>query len=702
MKHRLLASAATLTLTAFISAAPGWSQDAPDDPQSERDIIIVEASRTRIDALEYPGMVSRIDAESLDLARASDLDDLLRDLPGTEISGGPRRTGQTISLRGQGRENTTLLLDGARQNFGSAHDGALFVDPSLIVSVESMRGPASALYGSGASGGVISLRTATARDMLADNNQSGFRLGAGYHSASEEVRGSATGFALFGDTDILASVSHRTSGDIDLGSGDTLPADDMSTSFLLNLGQELAVGVRAELSIQSFNGEATEPNNGQGVAEVGAFNALVDKDIRADNIIFNFDIAPHGALDWLDMDVSVYRNTSGVDETEQVGGRFLQRELETTGLRIDQRFAFALRQFDAGLTIGGEFYRDKQTGFDSNDPDGIRGGAPTAQTEFSAIYTQLELDGPAPFNLPGRIILLPGMRLDSFDSQSAQAPDASEDQTSGRLGASWVMSDSFSVFANWGEAFRAPSINELYLDGTHFSFPHIILGAPTFISNDFIANPDLLPEETKSFEAGFAISQDSIFAVNDHLEVKLAWFEIEAENLINLQVNFAFDPTCFTPPFMPCSAGTTQSSNVGRAELSGYEAELSYGVGDFDLNASLSHIDGLDLDTGEALGGLTPTRLILDGRWSNDARRLVLGSRVEFAANFENSNDPAQHRDSYAVVDVYGRWQMIADQGLTLNVGINNVFDTDYERVFAGVSEPARSFRLDLGWTGTF
>ena len=257
MKSAFLLGAASIAL-----ASPALGQTAAATANAEVEVIVVEATHTKLNAFEYPGMTSTISAETLDLGRPADLDDLLRQLPGMEIAGGPRRTGQSPSLRGQGRENTTLLLDGARQNFGSAHDGALFVDPSLLVGVESVRGSASALYGSGASGGVISLRTANARDLLADDESWGFSLGAGTRSVDEEVRGSASLYAQSDRFDLLASVSRRQSGDIALGSGDDLPADDAATSGLVKLGVEAAEGVRLELSWQGFDSE--RPGRGRG------------------------------------------------------------------------------------------------------------------------------------------------------------------------------------------------------------------------------------------------------------------------------------------------------------------------------------------------------------------------------------------------------------------------------------------------------
>jgi hemoglobin/transferrin/lactoferrin receptor protein len=696
MKSAFLLSVASLAL-----ASPALGQTSAAQPDSDVEVIVVEATHTRLNAFEYPGMTSTLSSETLDLARPADLDDLLRQLPGMEISGGPRRTGQSPSLRGQGRENTTLLLDGARQNFGSAHDGALFVDPSLLVGAESVRGSASALYGSGASGGVISLRTANALDLLAGDETYGFSLGAGTRTVDEEVRGSASLYARSDRFDILGSVSRRVSGDIALGSGDDLPADDSATSGLIKLGAEAAEGVRLELSWQGYDSEVVEPNNAQGNAGVDSLNALVEKDVSSDNLALNLSAAPAG-LDWMDLDITVYRNTTGVDEAELVSGRRLRRDLETTGIRADQRFAFQLGSFDAGLTIGGEYYEDQQDGYDSAETDGVRGGAPDASSQFTAGYTQLELSGPAPLGLPGRIILLPGIRHDTFETRSSLAGDTSSNATSSRLAATYAPTENFNVFASWGEGFRAPSINELYLDGTHFSLPHIILGAPVFISNRFIANPDLTPERTETVEAGFSVDLADQFSGIDRLELRAAWFQTDATDLIDLSVDFAFDASCFAPPFLPCSAGTTQSSNVRSAELSGFEAEMKFEAGAFALDASLSDVDGKDTDTGEALGRSTPTRLFLDGRWTLAPYRLTLGARAELADDFDEAADTASFRDGYGVLDLYTRWQPWAGHGLSLNAGVENVLDADYERVFAGVSEPGRSLRLDVTWSQNF
>lgn len=692
----LRSSAAFAALLASFPAA-GHAQEIIETGD-ERDTVIVTATRTEIPAFTYPGQVSVIDAETLDLIDSYSLETLLRQLPGVEAGGGPRRTGQTLTMRGQSRENVTLLLDGARQNFNSAHDGIFFVDPALLSSVESVRGPASALYGSGASGGVIAFETADADDLLGEGQTFGGRATAGYRSVNEEVSLSGAVYGVNGPLDALAYLSRRDSGDIALGSGNDLPAEDTSLSSLLKLGLDAAPGIRLEGSWQAFRGEATEPNNGQGNLGVGNLNPLVNKDIVTDTFRLGADISPDNSI--LDLNLTLFQSTSNVEETETVGGRVVDRELQSWGVRADQRFEFAIGSADAALTVGGEIYEDEQSGSDSTGTNNVRGGVPDASTEFSGVYAQLEVSAYQPFGLPGELVILPGIRFDNYESASAIAGSNEDSATSGRFGISYSPNDTVLLFANWAEAFRAPSVNEIYLDGTHFSLPHPILGAPVFITNEFIANPNLMPETTETIEIGAGLGFDGVARPGDRLEIKGSWFETRAEDLINLSVNFAFDPTCFAPPFLPCSAGTTNSANVDAATLQGFEIQMDYESGPFSLNASLSEVDGSDDATGTPVGSLTPLRFFIDGRWRLEQRRLVLGARAEIAGDFDKTNTPAEERDGYATLDLYARWQPQENSPFTVSAGIDNVFDEDYSRVFAGASEAGRSFRVGLSWSG--
>jgi vitamin B12 transporter len=105
--------------------------------------------------------VTIITAEQIQRAAATDIGDILKFHTGLELgrNGGP---GQATSLfiRGTESDQNLILIDGVRINSGSVGSAALQnIDPQIIERIEIVKGPRSALWGSGAIGGVINIIT---------------------------------------------------------------------------------------------------------------------------------------------------------------------------------------------------------------------------------------------------------------------------------------------------------------------------------------------------------------------------------------------------------------------------------------------------------------------------------------------------------------------------------------------------------------
>ncbi|MEL7482706.1 MAG: TonB-dependent receptor plug domain-containing protein, partial [Pseudomonadota bacterium] len=150
--------------------------------------VSVYATRNPIAAFDYPGQVTVVERDIVLDFNPSTLQEVFQAVPGAQFDSGPRRTGDAPTVRGLTGNGVLIFLDGARQSFVSGHDGRFFIDPELVQAVEVVRGPTSALYGSGALGGVIATRTITARDVLAEGEQVGFRVTSGYQSVNDEYR----------------------------------------------------------------------------------------------------------------------------------------------------------------------------------------------------------------------------------------------------------------------------------------------------------------------------------------------------------------------------------------------------------------------------------------------------------------------------------------------------------------------------------
>lgn len=704
-----VARSALIFSVAALTVGTAAAQEVVEDEERREETVTVYGTSNPIPVFDYPGQVTVVGREDLDLLAPSTIADALRDVPGLDFSGGPRRTGELPSIRGLSGQNVLILLDGARQSFTSAHDGRFFVDPELVGSVEVVRGPASALYGSGAVGGVLALESVDAADLLADDEVWGGRVRLGYHSVNEEVLASVTGYTQQGAFDGLASFGIRQSGDITLGSGVDLPSDDEIETFLLKGGYAFNDAFTLEGSWQRFANTAIEPNNGQGTLGTGdsILDRTVEKDITTDTFRLGARFNPQ-SNDWIDLNATLYQTTSEVDEFDVTVPRTTIREIETTGLSARNASRFILGNVDTTLTIGGDWYKDEQTGIDDQTEDGTRGGVPNGESEFVGVFAQIEavVETPA-----GELLVIPGVRFDDFESSSSIAPDQenSDDAVSPRFAASFEPAGAqwFRVFGSYSEGFRAPSINELYLDGVHFPLPHPVLFNPAafqfvFVNNNFVPNPDLVPEDTETWEFGVGIDFSSILTSDDRLQAKLSYFETEADNLINLSVNTTFDPTCFVgPAFFPCTAGTSESANIAQAELEGWEGELVYDADRWFARATLSTIEGTDLSDGSDVGSLTPDRLSLNTGFRMPSWGATFGTRVQVADDFERRESDGmggltivEERAGYVVLDIYASWEPDFVDGLRFDVGVDNLLDHDYDRVFQGVSEPGQNIKI--------
>ena len=710
MVSRSIVRSSLIVLMGAVSVTPATAQFA-DTELIRLAPISVTATRNPIRAFEYPGMVTVTDREQILAAQPSTTDDLLRSVPNVEFIGGPRRTGESPSIRGFDGADVIILLDGARQNFDSTHEGRFFLDPSLLREVEVLRGPASSLYGSGGTGGVIEFRSVDAADFLLPGEQAGYSVSTGYQTANRERTGTVIGYGRGADSlDFLGAVTKRDSGSIRLGDGNELEhTDDDILSALVKGSVAFGAHHWLEGSFQSFSNDAQEPNNGQagppdesdtGPGELG----LVAKDIRSRQLRLAWRYAdPDNEL--LDLDAVVYRTESKADELrlEDVAtgpaGELLKRDVDTTGFRIDNRSRLHLAdRIAATFTYGGELYRDTQNGAAGA---GERDGVPDADADFLGGFFQAEIGVSEFFGmLPGDLLLIPGVRYDRFETTSALAPSGNKDsEFSPKIGASYLPADWLMLFASFADAFRAPTSNESYLTGTHFTIP---LGRGLNVINRFVPNPDLRPQRTSTVEVGGGVTFDGVFSQGDRLEFKAARFHTAGEDFIDLSVNQPSvfgprgpNPECFRPG--ACD-GTTTSENVANATLRGIEIEGTYESPRTRIELGFSTLDGEDDDTGEKLGVLTPPQLHLGAALKLVEYDTVVGWRVQAAAEFDRVNDPDDRRAGYGVHDFYLAWAPSrgALRGIRLDLGVDNAFDKDYDRVFTGATEVGRNYKVAL------
>jgi len=160
MKTRISRPQVAVLSFAFVGALSANAQGQP--PQSLRETVVT-ATRIEQPLTDVVADVSIIDRDQIDRMGATSVTQLLATLPGLQaINFGDS---SRIFIRGAESRMTALYIDGVRVQ---SQDGAMvlgggvtwdLVPVSQIERIEVLRGPASAVYGSDAMGGVVQIFT---------------------------------------------------------------------------------------------------------------------------------------------------------------------------------------------------------------------------------------------------------------------------------------------------------------------------------------------------------------------------------------------------------------------------------------------------------------------------------------------------------------------------------------------------------------
>lgn len=140
-------------VVALPSIAISERRDASADLTSSSET----GSRLGLTALETPASVSSLSAEQIQQRSNLTVQDAVTRTPGITSIGTPGDGGTGLSARGfNGHGSVMTLFDGARLYTGAGTQ-TFPVDPWLVERIEVLRGPASVLYGEGATGAVVNV-----------------------------------------------------------------------------------------------------------------------------------------------------------------------------------------------------------------------------------------------------------------------------------------------------------------------------------------------------------------------------------------------------------------------------------------------------------------------------------------------------------------------------------------------------------------
>ncbi|WP_247594793.1 TonB-dependent hemoglobin/transferrin/lactoferrin family receptor [Sphingopyxis sp. PAMC25046] len=706
--HRLpsvsrLVAGSALGLALAAPAAPAFAQDNDGEYWlARKNQIVVTATRTAVKAEDLPVTVTVKTDEQIADELVTDIRDLVRFEPGVSVQRQPARFGAALgatgragndsfNIRGIGGNRVLIQVDGVRVpdgfSFGAQASGrGDYVDLGLIKSVEILRGPSSALYGSDGLAGAVSFITADPADFIQPGSNVGGLLRAAYSSADEEFSEAAILAGRSGDWSIMAAYTRRDWQELDNkgtvgGTGpartEPNPQDGHSNAALARIVYDPANGHKLRLTGEYLDTELY--TNGLTGVGPGSFGASVDRLEGWDSgerkrVSLDWSWEGEGAIDfarvalyWQDGEDRQYTEEDRTPSADRT--RLNTFENRVIGASADARADFATGAIAHRLVFGGDISKTRQRGLRD-------GTVPPAGEVFptrafpSTDFTRGGLFAGDEISIAdGRLILYPALRFDWYDLSPDDDPllpafsGAGQDgsRLSPKFGALWKITDTVRLFANYATGFKAPEPGQVNQFFENLAFGYT--SAP---------NPDLDPERSESFEGGIRFS-------SDHVSLDVTAFSARYKDFISQEV--------VSGSFTPADPAVYQFVNLDRARVKGAEARfegrassglyttlaLSYAKGNEILpdgtRVPLSTIDPLKLVAG--IGYREPQ----SGRFGGQL--IMTHSARKEASRTEGLCTPECFRpDGFTILDATAFVRIV--EGLTLRAGVFNILDEKY------------------------
>ena len=193
MIARLAAAALVLSLAApaLAQGAAQPSSQQPQQPSGQNadqtpvytELVIVTASKSEEQLVNAPAAVSVISNETIQNSPAFNIGDLLRAVPGVNVT---QLSARDVNITSRGATSTLstsqlAVVDGRSvylDFFGFVAWDFVPTNPLEIKQIEVIRGPASAVWGANAMTGVVNVITRTPREMAAQKPNM-FTIGVG-------------------------------------------------------------------------------------------------------------------------------------------------------------------------------------------------------------------------------------------------------------------------------------------------------------------------------------------------------------------------------------------------------------------------------------------------------------------------------------------------------------------------------------------
>ena len=637
------------------AAAAGAADSAYSDAE-----VVVTATKIDLTQAQLSQAASVVTADQIAAQAQTSVTDTLRQLPGIqfEVAGAP---GQFIYPRLRGFTDSTLYaFDGITLNTGGSGDVGFLLgqlDPTMVQSIQVLRGPHATTYGANSTSGVIAFTTLQGDHPEVDFSAEGgsldtYKLRAGAQN-SLSVAGGTWNYSLNGswfDSDGLNQDEFTRNGTFVGRTSFSSEGIEVGGSFYLTDNKFQS----AELieSIQGapapyFSTQIPDPSNAEttkaGIVSLwfqqqltsnlsqkltiggaGQDAITVDGGTPDGGLLGNYTAPYNGWTDPLTYSLYNAGDSIPVYQSPYTYQTINNNYQADYNLRYHSDTVAAV----AGATYLAQYYNERY-----ESPGDTSGSSQSQSTRSVYANASIGWFGDAGHGSPLHTEV--GIRLDSYTEW--------RDQGTWSAGLTWDLRPGITLYANYGTSFTQPTLDQLY--------------------DPIYGSKSVTPENASTIEAGFRGSQFS-----GDLTETLTYWHSYVDNVIDIN---------YTSPNARCGysefCGLYVNENAERSQ--GVEAEVAWKVtSSLMLHGNYTRTDAyvdnggiwsFQIENARNLGNLGLTWVL--ARFDAGANLFMTDHRLRWAGDF--------WAPGYARLDLFGRWHATRD--FDLYARIQNVLDHD-------------------------
>ncbi|MDA0151259.1 TonB-dependent hemoglobin/transferrin/lactoferrin family receptor [Vibrio sp. Makdt] len=658
------------------------------------DEVVVSSTRTNQTLINTAASVTVISDKQIEENMAKDVDEIFEYTPGVTMNSSSRQGAQTINIRGMEGKRVKILVDGSSQPgsfdggpYAFINSSGISIDPDMLKSVEIIKGAASSLHGSDAIGGVVAFETKDPSDFLKDGEDFGGQAKLSYSSEDNSFSEHVALANRFGDLETLVAYTRRdgeelqnfrNSGDLEnyaVENQDT-SADNLLVKLQYQLNESHRIEFLAELikdtsdsdiyhsSYDSYTGEDDTKQNRFAIKHIwfadGAIADTVTSKVsyiskEENGVTKRFKPAGPGFPPYVPANNDNLQ-TKDYDYTED------KLEIET---QLDKEINNHYLVYGATYTHSDISNTNMEYNSDPATDDQLYVYTPDAKEQKFGLFVQDEIS-----LMNNKLVVTPGVRFDYFSTDPGKntgesLTDFSDSAVTGRLGTTYKLTDTGTVFGQISQGFRAPSFDELYY--TYDNPGHGYVNDP---------NPDLKSETSISYELGYRHNTQASSS-------EIAAYYSDYDDFIETVVTKK-------------TGGTTHYSNVNleSATIKGVEFsntllwDVLVGAPEgISTHFVASYTEGED-GNGNALNSVNPWNAVFglnydapNQNWGTSLKLNYTADKSGSDINFddENGGNAGQAElPSATVVDLTAYYKPMKD--LTIRGGVFNLTNEEYYR----------------------